>query len=184
VSTLASSQQPYIRVPGRSWLTVAGRHSLWLGDDHALSVWNHYVTEEYKRFYFRDVQAIWLSRTSRRRSIGLVFGGLAVFFLPIAWLTRTSPVVVFPAFPAAVFAILFLVNWARGPSCECWLKTAVQTERLVCLRRMKTAQKALQLLRRRIEAVQGRLTQGDLQARAGAPGGGSPAPVSEAAAAG
>jgi hypothetical protein len=182
--SVASSPSEYRRIPGRSWLTVAGRHSLWLGDDHVLSVWNYYVIEEYKRFYFRDIQALWISRTSRRRSLGLVFGGLVAFFLLIVWVTRSSPLVIFPAFPLLVFSSLFVINWARGPSCECWVQTAVQTERLVCLRRMKTAQRALQLLRRRIEAVQGRLTQEHLQVSAAAPGSEPPARAPEAAGAG
>ena len=69
---MASGQSEYKRLPGRSWLTLAGRHSIWLSSNHLLSVWNHYVTEDYKRFYFHDVQAIWIRETSRPLPVSII----------------------------------------------------------------------------------------------------------------
>ena len=54
----------YRRLPGRGRrkqglvFLAAAHSSLWLGPDHLLSVDRIWMNEEYKRFYFRDVQAI------------------------------------------------------------------------------------------------------------------------------
>src|SRR5947208_5263032 len=45
----------------------AARSSLWLGADHLLCVDSTGYTETYKRFYFRDIQAITICRTARRK---------------------------------------------------------------------------------------------------------------------
>ena len=42
------------------------RSSLWLGKDHLLCVDSSGYTETYKRFYFRDIQAVTLVATKRR----------------------------------------------------------------------------------------------------------------------
>ena len=55
---------PYRRLPGRG-RTPLGSHSLWIGEDHLLLVELRGFTETYRRFYFRDVQAIILRRTDR-----------------------------------------------------------------------------------------------------------------------
>ena len=38
--------------------TSGGYASLWQGKDHLLSIDSSGYTEEYKRFYYRDIQAI------------------------------------------------------------------------------------------------------------------------------
>jgi hypothetical protein len=50
---------------------------------------------------------------------------------------------------------LFL--WLRGPSCRVTLQTAVTSERLASLHRLKTAQRVLPAIRDQIESVQGRV---------------------------
>jgi hypothetical protein len=46
------------------------------------------------------------------------------------------------------------VNWLRGPTCICHLKTAVQTENLPSLNRVKNIQKILGMLKPKIEKAQ------------------------------
>jgi hypothetical protein len=63
------------------------------------------------------------------------------------------------AVSSAFWVLCFLLELAAGPTCACYLRTAVQFESLPSLFRMRKAQKAIELLRRRIENVQGVLTQ-------------------------
>src|SRR6185503_16307515 len=54
----------YRRLPGReSGLLSYSR--LWLGPDHLLLARTTFFSEEYKRFYFRDIQAIVMRKTRR-----------------------------------------------------------------------------------------------------------------------
>jgi hypothetical protein len=41
------------------------RNTLWLGADHLLQVEHTGYTEEYKRFYFRDIQGITVQKDNR-----------------------------------------------------------------------------------------------------------------------
>src|SRR5580698_7690109 len=56
------------------------RTKLWLGTDHLLLVEQLILVERYKRFYYRDIQAITATRSSR----WLVFTGLWGFLALLA----------------------------------------------------------------------------------------------------
>ncbi len=51
----------YRRLPGHRQGVLFGA-SLWLADDHILSVRSWRCREEYRHFYFRDIQTISLTR--------------------------------------------------------------------------------------------------------------------------
>ena len=55
--------QTYQRLPGTR-RTPFRRATLWLGADHILSVNSARFSEEYKRYYFKDIQAIVVRQTS------------------------------------------------------------------------------------------------------------------------
>ena len=160
----------------RSGFAVAftSRSSLWLGRDHLLCVDTSGYTESYKRFYFRDIQAVTLVATNRRTVwngvlvVPVVFclAGLvnSLFSIPrdagaaiIAW-----------AIVSAVFIVPLLINNLLGPACTGYLRTAVQIEELPSLSRLRRARKVLERLRPFIIAVQGRdSTRGNSRPAAG-----------------
>ena len=51
--------------------------SLWLGPDHLLLVESRRIAEDYKRFYFNDIQTFVLRRTPFSRILNTLFGTLA-----------------------------------------------------------------------------------------------------------
>jgi hypothetical protein len=53
---------------GQGFHVTFGLHraSLWMGMDHLLSISEGPYSEEYKRFFFRDIQAITVCITRRR----------------------------------------------------------------------------------------------------------------------
>src|SRR3990172_8730879 len=72
----------YKRLPGRRRASFAFvRNSLWLGEDHLLHVMNRGYTEEYKRFYYRDIQAVLVRQTGAGRVMAVLFGIITVSFL-------------------------------------------------------------------------------------------------------
>ncbi len=139
----------------------ATRSSLWLGKDHLLCIDSTGYAEEYKRFYFRDIQAITLVTTKRRLIWNWVLG------VPLAgcvgaWgidLATPQDISLGGIITGVVFTLLFavpmLLNNLYGPSCACHLHTAVQTEALPSLNRVRRARKVLGRIGPLIEAVQG-----------------------------
>lgn len=154
----------YVRLPGSgisrkagAFLTVARTSCrLWLGDDHVLQVESvGGYSESYKRFYFRDIQAIYLHQTRTWSTQNLVLGTLTGSFLLWALSVRERGVVLTLGIFSAVFGLLLLVNALRGSTCACHLRTAVHLEELPPLRRRRIAEKVLARLRPLIEAAQG-----------------------------
>jgi hypothetical protein len=148
---------------------VATRASLWLGKDHLLVIDSTGYTEEYKRFYFRDIQAIAVVATRRRAMWNIAFAVMLVPALAglISELTRpepTSALAVTLGIFSGLLAIPLLINNLSGPACRSYLRTAVQTEELPPLNRIRRAQRILARIRPLIEAAQGSLAPEEVSA--------------------
>jgi hypothetical protein len=134
---------------------------LWLGEDHLLSITSNRFSEQYKRFYFRDIQAVTILKTHRRRNWNLVFALLLLFC--VAMLPTSGAAFV----PLAILIIggLLVLNNALGHTCTVYLQTAVQTEELSALSRVRRAYKVIDRILPLITAVQGELTTEETTAR-------------------
>jgi len=152
---MARKEKEYRRLPGRGH-HLSGTSTLWLGPDHLLRVDSHRYAEDYKRFYYGDIQSIVLLPSTRRQSILIAWAAVCV---PLTLLALFSPGAwaVFLGCLAGLAGLMLAVNWLRGETCECRIQTAVQTEVLRSLNRLRTALKALRLLQPRVEAIQGKL---------------------------
>ncbi len=145
------------------------RGSLWLGPDHLLSVETNGYTESYKRFYFRDIQAIIVRRTKLRSivngilmapSVGCLIGLILSFFSrPMDEVTVLTCLIL-----SAVFLLLLLINSTLGAGCICHLRTAVQIEVLPSLYRVPKMRRILNEIQPLIAAAQG----GELSSEAAA----------------
>lgn len=164
----------YRRLPGRSW-GLLGRTSLWQGSDHVLHVQSRGYSETYRRFYYREIQALVLRRTARSRNGSLVLLGIALLLFAAAVL-GTAPGTVFWAVLGVPFAIALLVHALGGPSCTVDVRTAIETSRLGALCRVRTAERSLARISALVEAEQGAATLADL-ARLGETGTTSAAPL-------
>ena len=167
------SPSVYRRLPGSgrsSTAALSTRHRLWLAPDHLLAVSNQGYSEEYKRFLLRDIQSIAIRHTWRGRVTSIVFGAMAAAFAAPAlygagqgwdpvglWIRGVF---------AGAFALALLVNTALGPTCACTLRTAVQSERLYSLDRVRTALRAVRMIREAAASVQGALSAEDVDAAA------------------
>jgi hypothetical protein len=157
----------YARLPGSglsrkggSFITVARVSCrLWLGDDHLLQVESvGGYSESYKRFYFRDIQAIYLHKTNSWRTINIVLSLLTGGFLLWTLLVKDQVGVIALAIIAASFGFFLLLNVFRGSTCICHIKTAVHLEELPSLRRRRNAEKFFARLTPLIDAAQGSAT--------------------------
>jgi hypothetical protein len=137
------------------------RSSLWLGKDHLLCVDSSGYTENYKRFYFRDIQAVIIRATKRRAIWNWFLGAPTAIFLTLSLgHMHTSPPtdpseIAFYWILASMFALPLFINNVLGPTCICHLRTAVQIEELPSLSRLRRARKVLKRTRPLIAAAQG-----------------------------
>jgi len=148
----AATAKPYRKLPGRgaSGFTVC---RLWLGEDHLLLVQSSSVGERYKRFYFADIQAFVLRRTAAYVIWAIVWLFLAALCLAIA-LNTEPPGRWIVLGIAGVFLVVLGVHLALGPTCSCHVRTAVQSEELSSLRRLRTTRRVIAQVRPLIEQSQ------------------------------
>lgn len=135
----------YRRLPGKH-RSLRGNSTLWISDDHLLLVKSTRVAEQYRRFYFRDIQAFLIRRKSfsPKRNVVDTFLWLLVLLIYLAHAPVTA------LFGAAVL----LYKRFSGPYCVCHIQTAIQTEPLPSLYRLRVAQELLIQCVPLIEAAQ------------------------------
>jgi hypothetical protein len=153
----------YKRLPGRGprrrgFIALSfSRCSLYLGDDHILGVDNNGFSEDYKRFYFSDIQAIVTRRTKRGSIWNIVLALMIACSFAGALFLETEFVRIPSWILFGTLLAFLLVNIFRGPTCVCHIMTAVQEDELPSLNRLRVARKVIETLRPVIERVQGRL---------------------------
>jgi hypothetical protein len=137
-----------------------GVSSLWLAADHLLVVEDAGYVEKYRRFYFKDIQALIVQQTSLRMwwnlGLGVCIAACLVILLLIASDSSSQAVVLISV--GSVFALIFgvplLINILRGPTCSVSVRTAVQTQKIPNLVRRNKADKLLEILKPVITAAQ------------------------------
>jgi len=153
----------YKRLPGKGprrggFISVSlSKCKLYLSDDHILAVDSNGFSEDYKRFYFSDIEGI-ITRKTRRGSnwdIALALM-IACSLLGALFLELESFRIISWIF-SGTFLVFLVVNILRGPTCICHIITAVQEEQLPSLNRLRVARKVIGTLRPAIEKVQGKL---------------------------
>lgn len=154
----------YRKLPGHRRGFVHGS-SVWVGPDHLLAVNSLRFREEYKRYYFRDIQAITIAKRPR---FHLSTRAAVIGYL---WLMAFGVLFRFPHGAAIVGAagIALVATWVYFSalcSCTCRIHTAVSQDRLPSIYRTWIAQRFLQAVEPQISAIQGALEQppSDLEA--------------------
>ena len=151
------SKPPYQKLGGRG-MTWGGPSRVWLGADHVLLVLTRGYVEVYRRFFFPDVQAFIVHPTSIGKIWNGIWGSLAgAFILPAFALSDVARIVLLCL--GAPFLVALLINTLLGSTCAFYVRTAVQTERIPALSRLRTAQKFLTRIEPLVLAAQGEWAQ-------------------------
>ena len=143
---------PYRRLPGSSGLIF--RKRLWLGPDHLLMVTSNGLSEEYRRFYFSDIEAIVIAvMENAARFYGAVLSIIAIVFtigLAVAGHVITEALCGIAAIGLGIFTL-------TRSQVRCSIKTRVSREFLPTLKSLRTARDVAAILQTEIEKVQGPL---------------------------
>jgi hypothetical protein len=170
---MARAANPYTKLARRGLRRVAfgltaTRCQLWLGADHLLAVDSTIATEEYRRFYFRDIEAIVIRCTADRKVWNWIMGVLAVMTVApffIGWRSNGITGLLVTSICLTIFWSVFIaINSLRGATCQTHIRTAAQTEQLPSLGRLPVARKALARLQPLILAAQGEAPREELAA--------------------
>jgi hypothetical protein len=153
---MTAEKSLYRRLPGKKKGFLIGHHTLWQGSDHLLQIYSRFGAEDYKRYYFDDIQAIITRKTASGKIQNIVLAALTGLFCLFA-VTSGGGWSHFHAAIAAAMVLILLINVLKGPTCETVLLTAVQTEKLYSLHRLKKTETVMNRLRSIIERRQGRI---------------------------
>ncbi len=158
------SKTEYKRLPGRG-LTWTGPSRLWLGTDHVLLVLGRGFFESYRRFFLNDIQAVIVRRTHTGKIwAALWIIGLLLFGSIAAVVSDPMGQGILLAI-AAPFAVALIINLLLGPTCACHIRTAVQTERVPAVSRLRAARAFIARLEPLIATAQGELPAEETAAR-------------------
>jgi hypothetical protein len=170
---MSSTPKEYKKLPGNgtrrigTWFFTFSRSfcSLWMGADHLLLADRTGFTETYKRFYFRDIQAIIIRKTNSG-AIGNFLLAIPVMIFGAAALSVANlPGRITLWIMAGMFAFFVLLNLISGPTCVTHIKTAVQTEQLPAWGRIRTARKGMKRIRPFILQAQPEIPIDEIKAR-------------------
>ncbi len=156
-----AKQKEYIKLPGLKRSSFI-RQRLLLGKDHLLALTIRMAVEEYRRFYFRDIKAIVVRKVESWKIIISLLGFSAVLFLGLAGFLSRGWAWFFGVMGGLV-AIVFVQQLLYGTNTECHLITAVQTEKLPSLYRLRWVKKFLERLTPLIAEAQGTVTTEEIQ---------------------
>jgi len=153
------SRERVQKLPGRRRGLIRGA-SVWLGSGYLLSVKSSRFREEYKRFYFRDIQAIAVAKAPRfhlsTRSMLIGFLWLMAF----AVVSASAPVFRIYLWAVAALLVLAWLVISSLYSCRCRIYTAVSREELPSVYRVWTARKFIERVTPQITQVQGSVDPG------------------------
>jgi len=129
------------------------RTKLHLGTDHLLLIEQLILVERYKRFYFRDIQVITATKSTRWIVFGTIWGFLALA-TALLFFVHNPVAVAMGTFFTALFGLAFVHNIILGPTCIVRLRTAVQTHRVAPLERIRDFRKGIAIIEPLIQAAQ------------------------------
>jgi hypothetical protein len=151
---MAKTYGPYTRVTRARRLPM-GYAQLWRAEDYLMQVLSTGFTETYQRFYWRDVQGIFVVPTRRRRNVFLLLLIPALLFVLIAALAQSW-------WPMMICCGLLLPiqvwNALKGTGADLYLVTRVQVKKLESLSRRRVVLRVLEELRPLINAAQADLS--------------------------
>ena len=143
--------------------TSMGSASYWLGRDHLMVVEVSNYNERYRRFYFRDLQAVIVQRNNFRMWGNIILGVIMLVPLVITaslafsisrWQEGEIAALIIVGVIWLMLGWVMLVNTLRGPTCSTHLRTAVQTQKLMGITRQRRAELLLETIEPLIQQAQ------------------------------
>ena len=145
------------------------RNRMLAGEDHFLYAKSNGYTEEYRHFFYSDIQSIDIFKTSWQTINGIILGillflvmvgiGIALWYLfevsKNVDKTFNMTVLVLLAILFILFLTPFIVNIVKGPTAKAVIRTLSSEDAVVLTGRLRSSIKIIDKMRPYIESVQG-----------------------------
>lgn len=152
---MKKKEKPYRKLPGIRRRFLGGIDTLWAGTDHLLAIDSNRFSENYKRFYYKDIQTIIATKTVSGRIQNIIMIGLSALFLLAGYWIGGGGIVFFSILAGLVFFCL-IYNTIVGPTCITRIRTHGYEGQLYSLNRLSAMRRAMKFLNPLIENVQGK----------------------------
>jgi hypothetical protein len=129
--------------------------------DHLLRVRANPFSQQYRRYYFADIQALVLTELHGTAAFYWYAAAVSIGVLSGLLVNNSHPI--WGALSGIFAALAFYLGW-RVPNCVCYLKTCVSTDKLPSMRHLSAARAAVPMVILEIERAQGTLTRETLDA--------------------
>lgn len=154
-----TATRTYRRLMGWRWPLIGDTDRLYLADDHLLAVVDRFFTEEYLRYYFRDIQAFAVRRTPPGTVLNLLLG-LTVGALALAAPLTSGWGFIPLAAATLILGSLLTANAALGPTCALRIRTLVSNRVVRCVSRLRAAERLIDAVAQGIASAQDRPAAG------------------------
>jgi hypothetical protein len=150
----------YQRVSPRGW-GLFRRQKIWKGSDHLLAVTETGYTEEFKRYYFSDIQSFTILWSKSYVGWAILWSmiSLTAFAITVSSSDGVSETIVF----TGVFVTLLIIHLLRGPMCKCWIDTGINHDYLFAMRRVSQARRFWARVEPDLMAVQGEFSLEEME---------------------
>ncbi|MDF7800629.1 hypothetical protein P4C99_14220 [Pontiellaceae bacterium B1224] len=150
----------YSKLSGRAGSLMA-HHQIWQGTDHLLVVKEVGCVEEYKRFYFNDIQAFIVVRSANYLVWAILLPLISACIFALGMNAGDGRPFVNGL--GIVLLIFWLVHLVRGLTCKCWIQTGINKEQLMMIKRVRAARKFWSRIQPELVAVQGEFSLDDME---------------------
>jgi hypothetical protein len=149
----AAETPAYTRLPGVGGF-IFFYTRLYQGPDHLMMVNTNGFSEDYKRFFFQDIQAVVLHKSITGKILNIILIIISCLSLMGALqMGFNSDGIVLSAISGCLI-IITLFHLISGPTCVTQLQTATGTTWLRSVNRLRKAERLLQTIRPLVEQAQ------------------------------
>ena len=106
---MANKIKDYKKLPGSKKGFLIGKYTLYQGADHLLLIYSRFGVEDYKRFYFSDIQSIITRKTIVGRIQNITLGCFIFLFLLPAFLFDGGWSIFYVVVSAVIFILLLSI---------------------------------------------------------------------------
>lgn len=150
---MPEEQHNYEPLPGTHWSSLAAT-TAYVGEDHVLIVRRSLFAERYRRFYFRDIQAVIV----RESPLAWILGALIGLIVGVLVLLHLDGGGMGVLLAAGGLTAMLLLHLAGGRACQCHIQTEMNRQRIPTVGRTRVAERFLAVLRQHITAAEGELS--------------------------
>ena len=141
--------------------SVATYHQMWKAPDHLLLVKETGWAEEYKRFYYTDIQAVVVKQTAAYLIWAIILPILYLFAAGIGQSVDADTL--FYIIAGVLFLVIWSLHLIQGPTCKCWIQTGINKEKLLMFRRVRQVRKFWKMISPILMAAQGEFSLEEME---------------------